>query len=420
MRLIRRWGVVLLLGGIPAAAVAQPPSMQHDHAAMQAGGWHFMQDGVVFFNYNHQGGDRGGDELAVQNWWMGMVQRSKPGGSTLAFNLMLSVEPATLGPDGYREIFQTGETLDGFPLIDHQHPHEFLMQAAAVWRKPLGRGYALTLAGAPVGEPALGPVAFMHRASAYENPTAPLSHHTIDSTHITMGVITASVDRGPWQVEGSVFHGAEPDEDRWDLMDPGPFDSWSVRGWFRPNSTWTFQASHGFLENPEAHEEGDVRRTTLSASVMADRDRGWSAATVAYGRNNELGGDFNAFLAEGTHVSGANTLYGRLEAVQVESDLLRFGVHSFVGKPPAHVPETGEGKDTVTTVTIGAVRLLGRPWGWDLGVGGDVTFYEVPEVLKPTYGDRPVSVHVFFRVRPPAPMGRMLEATMTRHNLTRN
>ena len=146
---------------------------------------------------------------------------------------MLSAEPLTLGRDGYREIFQAGEALDDIAVIDRQHPHDFLMQAAAVWRVPLARGYALTVAGAPVGEPALGPVAFMHRASAAENPTAPLAHHTMDSTHIAMGVVTAGVDRGPWQVETSIFRGREPDDDRWDLMDPGALDSWSVRGWYR-------------------------------------------------------------------------------------------------------------------------------------------------------------------------------------------
>ena len=52
--------------------------------------------------------------------------------------------------------------------------------------------------------------------------------------------------------------------------------------------------------------------------------------------------------------------------------------------------------------------------GWDLGAGGDVTFYGVPEILKPFHGERPVSFHLFFRIRPPAPMGRMHDMTMTK------
>ncbi len=407
---------LLLFCATPVPAQTPTPA-PHDHAAMLAGSsWDLMQDGLVFFNFNHQGSPRGGDELAVQNWWMGMAER-RAGTGRLRFTLMLSLEPATLGNDGYREIFQVGETLDDRPLIDRQHPHDFLMQAAVVWRTPLGRGYSLTLAGAPVGEPALGPVAFMHRASAFENPTAPLAHHTFDSTHISMGVLTAGLDRGRWQAEGSLFHGGEPDEQRWDLMDPGPLDSWSVRGWFRPTTEWTLQASHGFLKTPEAHEPGDIRRTTASASWARTRARGWTAATAIYGRNNKIGGDFNAFLAEATHAFGASSVYGRFESLQVESDVLRFGEHTFVGASKLvaheHVPESGEGRDLLSTLTLGGARTLARPWDWDLGAGADVTFYGVPDVLRPYYGDSPVSFHVFFRIRPPAPMGRMMNMTMT-------
>ena len=141
---------------------------------------------------------------------------------------MLSLDPATVGKDGYREIFQAGEALDGRPLIDRQHPHDLFMQLAAVWRMPVTASTGFTLAGGPAGEPALGPVAFMHRASAADNPTAPLGHHTFDSTHIAFGVVTAAVDHGPWVVEGSVFNGREPDENRWDF-DFGRLDSFSGR-----------------------------------------------------------------------------------------------------------------------------------------------------------------------------------------------
>jgi hypothetical protein len=146
---------------------------------------------------------------------------------------------------------------------------------------------------------------------------------------------------------------------------------------------------------------------------MHRRGDGWTAASAIYGRNNKLGGDFNAFVGELTHVFGANTAYGRVEAVQVESNLLRFGIHTFIiSSKPKHVPDTGEGRDTLTTVTIGGVRTIAKPWGIDLAAGGDVTFYAVPEILKPLYSDHPVSFHIFFRVRPPAPTGRMFDMTM--------
>jgi len=409
--------LVLALFTFDSSAWAQDAG-QHVHPAdtAPASSWHLMQDGVAFFTFNDQGGPRGGTEFGTQNWWMGMAQRPFAGG-LLQFNLMLSLEPATLGSDGYREIFQVGETLNSQPLIDRQHPHEFLMQAAAVWRRPLSHGYALTLAAAPVGEPALGPVAFMHRSSAFENPTAPLGHHTFDSSHIAMGVVTAGVDRGPVQVEGSIFRGREPDEQRWDLVDFGALDSWSVRGWYRPSAAWTFQLSHGFLNEPEALEEGDVRRTTASATWVRNGSDSKTATTAAYGRNDKLDADYNAFLLESTHTFGSNVAYGRYEAVQVESGVLRFGSHVFRGETKAfhqHVSDSSGEIALVQALTLGGVRTFARPFGWDVGAGADVTFYNVPAILQPTHGEHPTSFHVFLRVRPPAPMGRMVDMIMTR------
>ena len=167
----------------PSDAGASPG--QHEHMQMNMpmnNGWQFMQDGIVFANFNHQGGPRGGDEFVAPNWWMGMASRDFSRGR-LTFTGMLSLDPATVGKDGYREIFQVGEALNGRPLIDRQHPHDLFMQLAAVWRTPVTESTGFTLAGGPVGEPALGPVAFMHRASAADNPTAPLSHHLRLHTH---------------------------------------------------------------------------------------------------------------------------------------------------------------------------------------------------------------------------------------------
>ncbi len=234
--------MLVLCLGLYASAQAQDPhaGMQHDQAP-PVSHWTVMQDGVVFVMFNDQGSPRGERELRVPNWWMGMLQKRVHRG-TLTISSMLSLDAATVGAEGYSHIFQIGETFLGNALIDHQHPHDFLMQLAAIWRQPLARGVSLTIAGGTVGKPALGPVAFMHRSSATENPMSPLGHHTFDSTHIAMGVVTASLDRGPFQLESSVFRGAEPDENRWDLMDPGPLDSWSMRGWYRPTPDGAFSS----------------------------------------------------------------------------------------------------------------------------------------------------------------------------------
>jgi hypothetical protein len=383
--------------------------MHHDEA-----GWTFMQDANVVLMLNRQGSPRGETEVRAPNWWMGMAQ--KPiGGGRLTVSLMLSLDPATVGKQGYSHIFQIGETFEGNPLIDHQHPHDFLMQAAAIWRRPLSKELALTLAAAPVGEPALGPIAFMHRSSAAENPMAPLGHHTFDSTHIAMGVITASLDRGPFQVESSIFHGAEPDEHRWDLMDPGPLDSWSIRGWYRPSAAWTFQLSHGFLKEPEALEEGNVRRTTASAAWNRPRASGATSMTLAWGRNLKLGGSYDAFLAELTRTRGGTALFWRVEATQVETDVLRTGVHTSQGgrkNAHAHVVNAGA-RDFVGAVTAGAARTVWRPKSWDMALGAMVTGYAVPARLSPFYGTTPFSAQVFVRLRPPT-RHRMMDAIMSR------
>jgi len=372
-----------------------------------------MQDANAFLMFNRQGSPRGEREVKAPNWWMGMAQK-KMGKGQLTLNLMMSLDPATVGSQGYSHIFQIGESFEGNPLIDHQHPHDFLMQAAAVWRQPLSKGLTLTLAGAPVGEPALGPIAFMHRSSAAENPMSPLGHHTLDSTHIAMGVLTAGLDRGPIEVEGSVFHGAEPDENRWDLMDPGALDSWSVRGWYKPNPSWMFQLSHGFLNEPEALEEGDVRRTTASVSWKAARGSGATSVTAAWGRNQKLGGSYDAFLAELTRTYGSSgTVFWRIESTQVETDVLRTGVHTFQGgRKFAHVVEEGR-RDFVGAFSLGATKTLLRPRGWDVAAGGMVTGYAIPAALSPFYGEFPVSFQIFVRVRPPS-MHRMVDTTMTR------
>jgi len=377
-----------------------------------------MQDGVVYGMFNHQGGPRGGDEFKVPNWWMGMFSRDV-GKSTLSFTTMLSLDPATVGKQGYREIFQVGEAFEGRPLIDHQHPHDLFMQLAAVWRTPLNETTGLTIAGGPAGEPSLGPVAFMHRLSAAENPLAPLGHHTLDATHIAFGVVTAAVDRGSWTIEASVFNGREPDEERWDF-DFGKLDSVSGRVWFKPTHQWEFQVSSGRLVEPEELEHGNVIRTTASASWASRAGSDYSAVTAAYGVNAAHGTQRHAFLAEGTRRRGSNTFFGRMEIRHLETGVLLVDTSTGVTLPPVcpsevHcVEETSARRDLLGAVTVGAVREVLRLRGFEGAPGAAATFYAVPAVLRATHGRHPVSFQVFFRLRPPAgAMGRMWNMRMS-------
>ena len=219
--------------------------------------------------------------------------------------------------------------------------------------------------------------------------------------------MTIGVDHGPWVVEGSVFNGREPDQNRWDL-DFGPMDSFSGRVWYRPNDEWEFQASSGRLVSPEQLEPGvNVVRSTVSGSWTQRNGASIASVTTGFGVNNTSNpGTRNAFFIEGARHADLNTFYSRFEAVQVETVLLETG--EIVEGPLANL------KNTVLAFTVGGVHDVWTWRGFEGGFGGDVTFYGVPEILQPMYSNHPVSFHVFFRVRPPAgSMGRMWNMRMS-------
>jgi hypothetical protein len=272
---------------------------------------------------------------------------------------------------------------------------------------PLTDRTSLTLVAAPVGEAALGPVAFMHRASSAENPTAPLSHHIFDSTHIADGVVLGRLDRGRLSVEGSIFRGREPDEDRYDV-DLGALDSWSTRVWLRPTPAWTIQGSYGFLHEPEQLEPGDQQRTNASASWFRQRGSGYSAVTAAVGWNARPFSTVHSVLVEGTHHFGRTSIYGRAEDTTVETEILLFPEN-------LHRPHPGELVDPIAAFTAGTVRDVARAKGLVFGVGGDVTFYRLPPLLQITHDAHPVSFHVFLRIARSSLSDRMWNTTMASH-----
>ena len=402
------WAVVVGLSGLTGVAhgqTAQPP--QHQHPPQPAGttpSWQLMQDGVIYALFNHQGGPRGGDEFVLPNWWMGMWMREN-GRHQVGINVMLSLDPATVGNQGYREIFQVGEVYEGKPLVDYQHPHDFLMQLSASWRRSFGPS-SLMIAAALAGEPTLGPVAFMHRASAAGLPLAPLGHHTFDSTHISFGVVTGGVERGAWTVEGSVFNGREPDEHRWDV-DFGALDSFAGRVWYKPTAEWAFQVSSGRLREPEELIAGDAIRTTASAAWSRLTPDDLRAFTVGYGVNDAHGELRHGVFGEFSLERGANGVATRFERQQVETHVLITG----------DVPDDDHGEEppsTVTALTIGGARRLMTWKRLEGALGVQATFYHVPEALRPTHGTHPVSYQLYFRLRlPSGNMGRMWNMVMS-------
>jgi hypothetical protein len=383
MRLV---GCALLVCALEAIAYAQA----HDHAqpssSQNQDTWQWTIDGSVFFGYNYQ--HRKFTDFSAwesQNWLMaGGTRRIRSG--TFTASTMLSLEPWTMKDIGSPQAFQTGETFRRAPLIDYQHPHDLIMGLGAGYRVPWRR-LTWSFSGGLVGTPAFGPVVFMHRPSAADNPQAPLGHHYLDSMHITPGVLTAGATAGEWTLEGSWFHGREPDENRTDL-DLGPLDSYSVRlGWAR--GAWSAQASGAALTTPELVTPYDATR--LSTSLSYDEPGRRVAWTAAFGQNREIHGNLEAYLLEGRmQLRPRDAVYGRVESVA--KDILDAGFHP-LGVFHRHR------QSQVGALTIGYVRDWWTASDARFGVGGDVTGYLVPNNLRDAYG-APVSFHVFLRYRP--------------------
>lgn len=362
----------------------------------------FMLHGQLAVGWNHQGGRRGINKAESQNWLMAMAERPL-GLGRLLLRGMFSAEPLTAPHGGFPELFQTGETYRSKPIVDAQHPHDLFMELSACYTVPLNEQISLQIYGGPVAEPALGPVAFMHRASAMENPAAPLGHHLQDSTHISHGVVTAGITAWRFRFEGSAFRGAEPDENRADI-ELGKLDSWSARAWLAPTPNWTMQVSHGHLHNPEAAAPGDIGRTTASISHnLAWSDGNW-ASTLIWGRNHEAHRNFNSYLLESTvNFVDQNYAYTRLELVD-KIGLLQRNVFGRIGEGASgnnvnHNLDAGA-SFRIAAFTLGAVRDIVSHSKARLGLGVGVTFYRVPESLHAIYGSHPVSFQAGVRVRP--------------------
>jgi hypothetical protein len=375
------------MGRMGSGTSWQPATSPMPMMHKQSGEWLLMFHYNFVAGVNRQGGPRGVTKFESANWFMpAAVRRVGPG--TLELRAMLSAEPFTFPPGGSPLLFQTGETYKGEPLIDRQHPHDLFMELSASYSVPVGeRASWFVYAGYP-GEPALGPNAFMHRASASENTS-----------------VTTGFNYRWFKLEASVFNGREPDENRYDF-EAHPWNSRSVRLQFAPNSNWSMQVSHGFLRNPEALEPGDVRRTTASISYNRRVERGNWASSLIWGRNHESHDgeifNLNGYVAESTlKFLDRNYLYTRLELVD-KNQLLRAADRLSLGITDHHP------SFRIGAYTAGGARDIWNTDKTSLAIGSDVTFYSKPSILDPIYGSHPVSWKLFFRLRPaPMSMGGM-------------
>ncbi len=365
----------------------QPDSSAHEGLHEMHGDWMTTIHGYVDAIYDHQGGPRGDVKTFSESMLM-MIGQRRLGVGTLGLRGMVSADPL-MGKDGYPLLLQTGETADGETrLIDRQHPHDLFMELAASYSKPLsGKSSIFGYVGLP-GEPALGPPVFMHRFSGEDNPEAPISHHWLDSTHTANGVVTIGYIYDAIKLEGSAFHGREPDEDRYDI-EIGKLDSTSVRFSYNPTPHLALQVSRGHIVSPEELEPDiNVDRTTASIIYEPDVAPTRWQTTLAWGRNApSTGTTTDAYLLESAlRVSRIHTVFARIEYAE-KNELFE------AGSPLAEqVFEVGK-------LSVGYVYDIPVERHFRFGVGGLLSKYSIPRELRSTYGSDPTSYMIFARMK---------------------
>ncbi|GAC1646941.1 MAG: hypothetical protein NVS4B3_00220 [Gemmatimonadaceae bacterium] len=360
------------------------------------GGWDITAHGFAFAQYDRQGGPRSGSQTGSLNWAMLMASHRLAGGRIQA-RTMLSLDAVTVTPRGYPLLLQSGEAYSGEPLHDRQHPHDLFMELSTLYERPITKTVGVMLYAAPSGEPALGPVAFMHRPSAMDNPTAPITHHWADATHISFGVLSAGLFTHTLKVEGSVFNGREPDQYRFDF-DPLRLDSYSGRVTYNPTASWSLTTGYGYLKSPEALKPSESMHR-VTASVLhgsAIGPSGQWASSFVYGANKHSTrpGLSHSVLVESEAVlNPASTVFGRAEYVQKSAEDLVLDTPNY--------GFTSDRQFDVGELTLGYVRDFARVGSGTLGLGVMGTANVVSPALASAYGSRtPVGALVFLRIRP--------------------
>lgn len=360
--------------------------------------WMYMVHGNLFLRYTNQDfsnkGSRGGARFDAPNWLMGMGQRRVGEKGLFRFSAMLSLDPITVGGGGYPLLFQSGETWKGEPLVDKQHPHDLFSELSVAYTHAFSPDAdAFIYLGYP-GEPAFGPVAFMHRPSSLYNPDAPIGHHWQDATHITFGVTTLGFRYKNFKIEGSNFTGREPDEKRYGFDKPR-FDSWSARLSYNPSPEWALQISQAWVK--DVHEFGpreDVNKTT--ASVIHAKQlgaRSFVNSAAVWGYNKAIADHHNpqhSALVESALTLNKTSVYGKYEWVEKSGEELLLDEETI-----------GHGKIfPVNAVTLGVNQNLFKVANTNLAIGVQGTWYGVPDQLQGLYGKNPLSFQTYIRLYP--------------------
>lgn len=356
-------------------------------------GWELRVNGALFAQAllepadRHRTGGAQTRQVTSTNWGMIMARRSVAGGR-LGLRTMVSAEPWTVSRCGSLNFLAVGERCAGDTVHDRQQPHDLVMELAGDYERRLQGEWKWQLYAGIAGEPALGPVGYPHRTSAAGNPTAPLTHHWLDSTHVSFGVITAGVRNRRLKVESSVFNGREADESRVDL-DLGSLDSASARVSFLPTERWALQISAARLRvaTSDFPFKGQTANTRATASATYHRPFGangiW-ATMGAYGVNHArervalgvLDASSQAGLLETTATfSGRHSVFARVEYAGMPAHHLHAHEYSLSIVP-------------VGKLQAGYVVHLKATKGLVPGIGGAMALNLLAPQLAPRYGGR--------------------------------
>ncbi len=364
----------------------QPDASPYEGLHLMQGDWALMFHGMINGVYDNQGGPRGADKAFVAGMLMAMASRPLGDRGRLQLRAMLSPDPF-MGPNGYPLLLATGETANGrTPLIDRQHPHDLFMELSATYSYRLSdRASAFLYAGLP-GEPAFGPPAFMHRLSIMDSPEAPISHHWVDSMHITEGVLTGGLTYGAFKLEASGFRGREPNQDRYDI-EPPRLDSTAIRASVNPTPRLALQVSWARQISPEQLDP-DINERRWSASAIYTEPMGrtgfWSTTAIwaqrqAFGEAALQNPALNAWVLESAvHPNEKWTFYGRAEMVDNDEllDLYPTAADSSLsGKP-----------ERVGKLELGAIRDFRIARHVLFGIGAQAAWNVVGPDLYDSYG----------------------------------
>ena len=312
---------------------------------------------------------------------MAMTQHSAGEHATFEAELMLSLEPATITGERYPLLFQTGETAYGHPIIDGQHPHNFIMALGFHYIAPACREHdtrPVLRAGGRSGAGA-GRIS-ASRLGLWNCRRLRSRHHWQDSTHIADDVVTAGISHEKVQARSQRILWRRAGRKSLDHRDRAPSIPGRRALWYFPSDNWAAQVSVGRLTHPEALEPGDVVRSTASLSYSRPRA---SSTSIIWGRNHSTftHRDLNSYLIESeVPFARKNYITGRAELVD-KDELIVPGVYR------------------IGAYVIGYTRDILTMAHLTTGLGGNFTAYSMPSSLDPAYGNHPVAVNVFLRFR---------------------